>query len=286
MSREGVLLLGGAGFIGSALASRLRQEGVLTYLLGRNHLDEFEGLLPRCRTIVHLASSTTPGASASQPHLELANVELTVRLLQLLQNQSQIHLIFFSSGGTVYGNPKRLPVREDARIAPLSYHGAGKAAQEMFFEAARRHGHAVTILRPSNAYGPGQSLRAGFGLIRTLLEHAYRGTTLEIWGDGEQVRDYIYIDDIVEATVRLIARPTDSDTYNLGSGDGYSIKQVKDAVEAATGKKVGVNYRPARGGDVHRIVLDNRRMRDLLGWQPAVTLEDGIRRTWTWMQQT
>lgn len=281
-----MLLLGAAGFIGSALANRLRQDGVPTYLLGRDHVDQLERLLPRCGTVVHLASSTTPGASASQPHLEVANVELTLQLLLLLQSQLQIHLVFFSSGGTVYGNPERVPVPEDARIAPLSYYGAGKAAQEMFLEAARQRGHAVTVLRPSNAYGPGQSLRAGFGLIRTLLEHAHRGTRLEIWGDGEQVRDYVYIDDIVEATCGLIGRPTDSATYNLGSGKGYSLNQVQAAVEAVTGRKIGVNYRPARNSDVLRIVLDNRRLQDQLGWRPTVTLEEGIHRTWTWMQQT
>ena len=145
----------------------------------------------------------------------------------MLQAQPETHLIFFSSGGTVYGNPQQLPVSEDSPIAPLSNHGAGKAAQESFCQALRAQGHAVTILRPSNAYGPGQTMKRGFGLVRTLLEHARLGTAMEIWGDGENVRDYIYIDDIVEATLRLIDQPQDCGTYNLGSGMGYSINQVK-----------------------------------------------------------
>jgi UDP-glucose 4-epimerase len=219
------------------------------------------------------------------PGLELANLALTLRLLEMLQGQPQIHLIFFSSGGTVYGNPDRLPVTEDAPIAPLSNHGAGKAAQEAFCQAFRAQGRAVTILRPSNAYGPGQTIRRGFGLVRTMIEHARLGTSLEVWGDGENIRDYIYIDDIVEATMRLIRLPQDSGAYNLGSCLGYSINEVRGIVEEVCGKEVRTIYRPARGIDVRSVVLDNSRLFSRLGWKPAVGLADGIARTWNWLQQ-
>ena len=206
MSRESVLLLGGAGFIGSALAKRLEQEDITVHIVGRHDAARLGNILPQCGTVIHLASATTPGSSASHPDLELDNLTLTLRLLELMQNQPDTHLIFFSSGGTVYGNPQRLPVAEDAPIAPLSNHGAGKAAQEAFCQAFRAAGHAVTILRPANAYGPGQTMRGGFGLVRTMLEHARAGTAMEIWGDGENVRDFIYIGDVVEAClVRRVA---------------------------------------------------------------------------------
>lgn len=284
MSREGVLLLGGAGFIGSALARRLQQEKVPVHVVGRHDAQRLEQVLPHCGTVVHLASATTPGSSATQPGLELGNLALTLRLLALLQNQPESHLIFFSSGGTVYGNPDRLPVAEDAPIVPLSNHGAGKAAQEAFCEAFRGRGHAVTILRPSNAYGPGQTVKSGFGLIRTLLEHVRAGTSLEIWGDGENVRDFIYIDDIVEASMRIISLPQDSGTYNLGSGVGYSINQVKRVVEQVCGKKLNTTSQSARGIDVRSVVLDNARLNARLGWQPGVGLTDGVARTWEWLQ--
>lgn len=207
MSREGVLLLGGAGFIGSALARRLEQEKIATHILGRHDTERLENMLPQCGTVVHLASATTPGSSATHPGLELGNLALTLRLLELMQTQPETHLIFFSSGGTVYGNPNRLPVTEDTPLAPLSNHGAGKVSQEAFCQAFRARGHAVTILRPSNAYGPGQTPKSGFGLIRTMLECIRVGTPLEIWGDGENIRDFIYIDDIIEACMRLIDLP-------------------------------------------------------------------------------
>ena len=284
MKRDGVLLLGGAGFIGSALAARLKQEKMRVYVFGRHDGERLEQVLPQCVTVIHLASTTTPGSSATHPSLELANLALTLRLLELLQSQPQTHLIFFSSGGTVYGNPDRLPVTEDAPIAPLSNHGAGKVAQEAFCQALRTQGHAVTILRPSNAYGPGQTRKSGFGLVRTMLEHVRAGTSLEIWGDGENVRDFIYIDDIVEASMRLIKLPRDSGTYNLGSGMGYSINQVRAIVEAVCDKELQTIYRQARGIDVRSVVLDNSRLNARLGWQPTVGLPDGVARTWEWLQ--
>ena len=284
MSRDGILLLGGSGFIGNALANRLKGEAV--HILGRHGAERLEEVLPRCGTVVHLASATTPGSSARHPDMELDNLTLTLRLLELMQDYPETHLIFFSSGGTVYGNHGRLPVTEDAPIAPLSNHGAGKAAQEAFCQAFRARGHAVTILRPSNAYGPGQTMRGGFGLVRTMLEHARAGTVMEIWGDGENMRDFIYIDDVVEACMRFIGLPQDSGTYNLGSGIGHSINQVRHIVERVTGIELKVSHRPARGIDVRAVVLDISRLEARLSWKPEINLEEGIGLTWEWLIQT
>lgn len=286
MKRDSVLLLGGTGFIGSALGERLAKEGIPFQSIGRHDAVRLEQLLPQCNTVVHLASATTPGASAKHPDLELGNITLTLRLLALLQTQPETHLIYFSSGGTVYGNPDRLPVTEDTPIVPLSNYGAGKAAQEAFCQAFRTKGHAVTILRPSNAYGPGQTMRQSFGLIRTMLECACLGTPLEIWGDGGNIRDFIYIEDIVEACTRFIKQPQDSGTYNLGSGIGYTVNQVREIVEAMCDKKLITTYRPGRGTDVHNVVLDIAKLDAHLDWQPGVGLSEGIARTWKWLQQT
>lgn len=283
MSRDGVLLLGGAGFIGSALAKRLMQEETPVHIVGRHDGDRLEHVLPQCGTVIHLASATTPGSSATQPSLELGNIALTLRLLDLLKSHPETHLIFFSSGGTVYGNPDRLPVTEDSPIVPLSNHGAGKASQEAFCQAFRAQGHAVTILRPSNAYGPGQTMRHGFGLIRTMVEHARCGTTLEIWGDGENVRDFIYIDDIVDATVGLIRLPQDSGTYNLGSGVGYSVNQLKSMVEQVTGLGIETLHKPARVLDVRCVVLNSTHLKHRLAWKPSTNLMEGLARTWGWI---
>jgi UDP-glucose 4-epimerase len=285
MKRDGVLLLGGAGFIGRALTGRLAREKMVVHTLGRHQEDQLEHVLPQCGTVVHLACSTTPGASAACASLELGNLTLTLRLLDLLKGQPETHLIFFSSGGTVYGNPQTLPVKEDCSIEPLSNHGASKVSQEAFCGALRARGHAVTILRPSNAYGPGQTVKSGFGLVRTVLEHARLGTEMEIWGDGGSVRDFIYIKDVVEACARLVSLPEDDGTYNLGSGKGHSVNEVLGVVEGVTGRPVKRTYRPARAIDVRSIVLDISRLETRLSWTPQVALEEGVEESWEWLSQ-
>ena len=281
MSRDGVLLLGGAGFIGSALATRLLREGVPVRVVGRDNLQHLPLWLAGCNTVIHLASATTPGSSAAHPAMEQANLDLTRHLVQCLHAHPEIHLIYFSSGGTVYGNPAQLPVDEDAPLAPLSPYGVAKVTQEAMSQELHARGHnAVTILRPSNAYGPGQTIRNEFGLVRTLLDHARLGTTLEVWGDGNNVRDYIYIDDVVDATLRLIRRPANAGIYNLGNGVGHSVNQVKQLVEQVTGLQIDTDYRTARGTDVRAVVLDNTRLCERLGWQPSVDLAIGLEQTW------
>ncbi|MFS2033153.1 NAD-dependent epimerase/dehydratase family protein [Polaromonas sp. CT11-55] len=283
MRRDGVLLLGGAGFIGNALARRLQRDKRPVHILGRQQQAQLEQVLPQCGTVVHLACSTTPGVSASNPNLELGNLTLTLRLLDLLKSRPDTHLIFFSSGGTVYGNPQSLPVTEDSPLAPLSHHGASKASQEFFCGALRARGHAVTILRPSNAYGPGQTVKSGFGLVRTVLEHARLGTEMEIWGDGESVRDFIHVDDVAEACARLVSLPDDSGTYNLGSGKGHSVNEVLRIVESVGRREVKKTYRPARTVDVRNIVLDISRLETRLSWAPRIPLEEGVQGSWEWL---
>jgi UDP-glucose 4-epimerase len=234
--------------------------------------------------VVHLAAETTPGSSARHPSLEAGNLLPTLTLLEVLQDFPDIHLIYFSSGGTLYGNPAALPVAEDAPFAPLSFHGAGKAAQEMYLQAFRAQGQAVTILRPANAYGPGQPLKPGFGLVRTVLEHIRRNTVLEVWGDGTAVRDYVFVDDVAAACVRLIAQPGDNGSYNVGSGMGHSINELILCAGEVCGRELQVVYRPARRSDVAKVVLDISRLR-AAGWQPQVDLTEGFRRTWEWLRR-
>lgn len=302
MSSSNVLLLGGGGFIGQATARRLASNTMDVHILARHHtlpaapaIHTYTGdlsdptildtLLPQCGTVVHLASSTTPGSSASKPSDELDNLRPTLNLLERLHDQKDIHLIFVSSGGTVYGNPPQIPVNEDAPFAPLSYHGAGKMALEGFLQAFRASGNAVTTLRPSNAYGPGQDLRRGFGFVRTVLEHARNGSLLEIWGDGEAVRDFVYVEDVAEAIALAIGNPTDNGTYNVGSGQGHTLNEVLALAQRVTSMEIKTLHKPARGGDVRGVVLDVSRIRTALGWQPHIDLEEGLRRTWEWLRQ-
>lgn len=280
MHGSDVLLVGGYGFIGQALALALQNEHVSVELIGRQDIGELPHALVRCETVVHLASNTTPGSSANNPELEVPNINLTQRIVDLMRPLSRRHLIYFSSGGTVYGNPTQLPVAETATLAPLSPYGRAKVKQEQLCLALGEHAHAVTVLRPSNAYGPGQGARPGFGLVRTLLEHARLGTEMQIWGDGECVRDYIYIDDLVDVTLQLIARRDKAGIYNVGSGLGHSVKHVVDLAEQVTSRPIATKFHPARGTDVQAVVLDGHCLAARMGCRPAVQLQQGMQQTW------
>ena len=245
-----------------------------------------EQVLPQCKTVIHLASSTTPGSSSRQSALEAdKTITPTLRFLDILQDYKNVHIIFVSSGGTLYGNPESNPVNETQPINPLSFHGAGKVASEIFLRTfSTLSGNNITIVRPSNVYGPEQLLRSGFGVIRTMLEHVRRSTVMEIWGDGTSVRDFLYINDMISALISLIDLPDDDNTYNVGSGVGYSLNQLKEIIESVCGKKLSAAYRPSRKTDVKTIVLDSSRLIRRTKWHPMVSLEQGIEMTWKWLK--
>jgi UDP-glucose 4-epimerase len=302
MKKKGILLLGGGGFLGSALARHLGNQNKFVHIItpsepstvtpnaiihqtSMDDEDTLNTILPDCGTIIHLASSTNPGNSARHPALEAKlNITPTLNFLEISQNYKPFHLIFISSGGAIYGNPETVPVDERHRLAPLSYYGAGKMAIETFLRASPPSPEQnITIIRPPNFYGPGQSYQQGFGFIRTMLEHIHRGTTMQIWGDGETVRDFLYIDDMVSALNLLIDMPADNETYNVATGTGLSLNQVKDIVESVCNKKLNVIYRKKRQTDVNSIALDSSRFIKKTGWQPKITFEKGILLTWQWI---
>lgn len=304
MNEEHVLVIGG-GFLGSALARALhRGERRVTLLSpnakpsekpgepivvrGRQEDDQLLTTLLRTHGIViHAAWGTTPSSSAGRPTLEMsAGVAPWVSFLETVKRFPSVRLLFLSSGGTVYGNPEKVPVAEDSPFRPLSCHGAGKAAAELFLsvQALTRPARPV-VLRPSNVYGPGQPLRSGFGVLRHLLQCTLEERSFTLWGDGSQVRDYLYIDDLVDAVVRLTERSDVSGVFNIGSGSGVSLLEVISLVEHVTGRTIRTESHPAREGDVDRIVLDIGRIRHATDWSPAVSLPDGIARTWRWIRE-
>ena len=122
-------------------------------------------------------------------------------------------------------------------------------------------------------------------VIRTMLEHVHRETTMESWGDGETVRDFLYIDDMVSALNLLIDMPADNETYNVASGTGLSLNQVREIVESVCKKKLNVIYRKKRRTDVNIIALDSSRFIKKTGWQPKISFEKGILLTWQWIRR-
>lgn len=305
MSAEtGVLLIGGRGFIGRPLARALADKGHRVHVLSpgcdpgtRDDIQHHRGsqddaralapLLDECDCVIHLASSSTPGSSAREPLEELeANLSPALRLIDRLAHHPPRRLVFVSSGGALYGNVEQLPARETAPVGPISYYAAGKVALEGFFSAfAHAHQVSLAIVRPSNLYGPGQDLRSGFGVIRTLMDRARSGDRFEVWGGLRRTRDYLYIDDAIDALLGLVEHADAGGTFNLGSGIGTATGELITAVENATGHSIDVIERPARKTDVDAIVLDSTRLRDAIGWQPRTPLPLGLEQTWRWLSR-
>ena len=299
---DAILVLGAGGFIGRHLAERLAAGGAdviaatrrpATFALPsiRNAVAAYDDVahfarwIPQCRAVVHAASSSTPGSSAAQPQLD-GNLRTTLAMIEALQDSPSCRVLYFSSGGTLYGD-RTTPATETDALRPRSYHGAGKVAAEQFLHAwaTQYEGH-VTVLRPSNVFGPGQHARAGFGIIPAAFECALHGHPLRVWGDGSGMRDYLYVDDLIA----LCAASLDANTspgmhvYNAASGEAVRLENLIDRIEAITGRSLGRSHEPARRVDVHSIVADASAARAAFGWTPSVALDDGLRRTWLWFQ--
>ncbi|NJL56128.1 NAD-dependent epimerase/dehydratase family protein [bacterium] len=168
---------------------------------------------------------------------------------------------------------------------PLSAYGISKLALEKYIGMyATLYNIEHMILRPSNIYGVGQKLHIGQGIIGVFIDRALRGESLEIWGTGTNLRDYLYVDDLTDAALRLLVYTGDAHVFNVSSGVGRSIIDIIEALRQHM--PLDVIQRPGRGFDVPRNVLDYARLRVATGWQPQTTFDDGLRRTIAWVQST
>lgn len=297
-----IAILGAAGFVGHRLISALQAQGhkiialmrhtqrmpdgVQAHIADFNTPEDFTRVLSHTRLIIHAAAGSTPGSTAGKPLAELdANLRPTLALLEALQQIPHCQLLYLSSGGALYGDTPHHPTQEDTPPHPRSYYGASKAAAEHFIHAAaEQFDLAATLLRPSNLFGPGQSLRQGFGIIPTAFSHAQSGAPLPIWGDGSNVRDYLYLDDFIRLCTQLAARPMPSGvrTFNVASGHSVSLSELIQIIRRVTGTDLLVQYHLNRSVDIARIELDTTQIRQHIGWAPLIGLEEGLRLSWQW----
>lgn len=289
-----ILLLGGSGFIGRNLATALRGAGHDLTLVGRTArsidgaavtalpLTATDAILRliearRIDTVVHLVSTMLPSSTPPQfAHEQQAVIAPTVALASELAPRG-VDLVFVSSGGTVYGALPRERACEDDACAPISLYGEAKRCVEralLDLQAAR--GLRLLIARPSNPYGPHQALDGAQGLVSVLLGRAREGRALDVWGDGSSVRDYIHVADLARALRDLIEHDVRGTIVNIGSGTGHSLIEVVRTVEDVTGRRIALDFKPARAADVPRLVLDIARLR-ALGLDHARPLADGVR---------
>lgn len=297
-----LLVLGGTGFIGGAFVERALADGHLVRVLSRH--------LPGARTngsstmaaeyvcgdlsdvqildrvtadvdiCLHAASTTVP--SSSNNHMERDVTENLIGAIGALRScvRSGVkRVVFISSGGTVYGRAKDLPIAESAPTEPISAHGIVKLAIEKYSALfGELYGLDYRIARVSNAYGPKQRTASGQGVIAAFIEQMLKGQPLVVMGDGTNVRDFIYIDDAVEALLKLCFYNGPHRIFNVGTGVGTSINEVIASIESIF-RKVPVEYRHSRKFDVPSNVLRCELARRELGWSAITSLAVGLRAT-------
>lgn len=301
---ETVIVQGAAGFVGRHLAARLHNSGYEVIALTRSPIDLAAGvelqignfdtpesythLLRQANIFIHAASGSTPGSTAGKPLSEIdTNLRPTLALLEALQQAPHCRLIYLSSGGTLYGDTHDQAADENHPLQTRSYYGAGKAAAEYFIQAAcQQYGLTSIALRPSNLYGPGQGLRRGFGIIPAAFAHLLSGKPLTLWGDGQTVRDYLYIDDFINLCCQLIRQPLPMGaiSFNVASGQSVSLLQLTEKIQQITGKKLSVIHDMSRSVDIEKIELNADRIRQQFNWQAETKLEQGLEKTWLWWQ--
>ncbi|WP_040394464.1 NAD-dependent epimerase/dehydratase family protein [Centipeda periodontii] len=291
------LIVGGTGFLGKNLVRGLLKENheVVVYARDYNKLHEvkcyfekvevicgdfsketdFESALNGVDCVFFLISATGP----ANKNLELdfaQNVMPSFALFDCCARKG-IKLVFFSSGGTVYGEPQYLPIDEMHPTNPICAYGMSKMILERTLEYYRvMYGLDYLVLRISNPYGLGQEPARRQGVIAVFLAHVLTEKEIEIWGNGETVRDYIFVDDLVEVCVKMMSYQGDERIFNIGSGKGVTLNEILTVIRMLTRKEIHVIYKEKRMQDVKSNILDISKIKCEMDWYPATSLYDGI----------
>jgi UDP-glucose 4-epimerase len=298
----GVLVVGG-GFLGSHIVAGLAAAGARVTVLTRTRPEgaaasriagartvvadaadpaAVERALENVDHVVWCAGGLLPADSNLDPIADVREaLPPLLTTLEALRRRPGVGLMFMSSGGTVYGNPTILPVPESHPTSPLTSHGVTKVAAEQYLGLYQDvYGVPVLILRCGNVYGEGQRGDRSQGVVAAGLRGAQIGRPFPVFGDGSSERDYLYIGDVVDVVCEVLGRADVPRVVNVGSGQGATVAEVVAAIESVTGSTMTVDPRPARPGDVSRIVLDTSLLQSLAPFDP-LPLHDGIALTWT-----
>ena len=295
-----VLVTGGAGFIGSHVTRGLLDAGHEVTVLdnlsnGRQEMipvaaafvhgdlkdeDNLVEWLQGHDVVIHLAAFVPVPMSVSQPvAFAENNVVNTVRLLEAMR-VAGVRRLIFSSSATVYGNPTELPISEDQPLAsPSNPYGASKAAAEGFIAVYHRlHGFDATILRYFNPYGPNELCEPETHLIPNVIRAGLERRPIPVYWGGDQVRDYIYVEDLAQAHVAVLGLDG-LNYFNVGTEAGVRVNEILAIVTDLLGHPLQINDLGERSGDVAAIYASAARLRQATGWHAEVSLEDGLRRT-------
>jgi UDP-glucose 4-epimerase len=239
--------------------------------------------------VYHLAWTTIPQTSNADMGADIQdNLWTSIKLLEACAAAKVKKVIFMSSGGTVYGIPREIPLSEEHPCNPLCSYGITKLGVEKYLEVFRNTcGLEYVVLRGANPFGEGQNTSRPLGAVGVFLHRLLQNQAIDIWGDGRVVRDFFYVKDLAQALYRSMRyQPPDKGVriFNVGSGCGLSLVELLENIAEITGKTPRLRFRPPRGIDVPANILDTRRIVAMLGWKPQVGLKEGLKRTWEWMK--
>lgn len=299
-----VLITGGAGFIGSQIADAHLARGDEVVVVDSLAGGRREFVSPNARfyetdirdpsmaeifarerpqVVNHHAAQVSVSASVRDPGSDAdINVIGTLRIAALAVEHGVEFLIFASTGGALYGEPERLPADETTPIRPLSPYGCAKAAAETYVHLYRRlRGLRACILRYANVYGPRQDPHGEAGVVAIFARALLDGKAATIHDDGEQTRDFVFVDDVVQANLLAADRRAEG-AVNIGTGQGTSVNTIYRTLARLASASAAAVYGPPRPGDVRHITLAAGAARTLLGWAPATSIDAGLATTVGW----
>ena len=302
LSRLGqVSVVGGAGFIGLNLCRHLASSGAQVVAIDPNPLrpEAIGGVTIRHETLLthqavagssvvfHVAGSTEPASSNIHLREDMAGtVGLTLDVLDVAKSAGVPQVVHVSSGGTVYGPRVATPTPETAATDPVCAYGISKLAAEGHLHLAERlHGIRAFNLRVANPYGPWQDPRRGQGAVNAFLHRALIDQPIELWGDGDIIRDFLHVNDVITALCMVPLYEGDERVFNIGSGCGVSIAQLIKDIEHLMQRPVRINRRPGRDVDVPCSILDINLARREFGWRPLIQWQEGLEDAMAWMKQ-
>jgi UDP-glucose 4-epimerase len=231
--------------------------------------------------VFHLAAQIDVRHSVADPQFDASvNVIGTVRLAEAARLTGVRKVVHTSSGGSIYGTPPSYPTSEDVPTDPASPYAAGKVAGEIYLNTFRHlYGLECSHIAPANVYGPRQDPHGEAGVVAIFAQALLSGKPTKVFGDGSHTRDYVFVDDVVDAFIRASGPAGGGQRFNVGTGVETSDRQLHSAVAAAVGAPDDPEFHPPRLGDLERSCLDIGLAERVLGWRPYVPLTDGVRRT-------
>jgi len=298
---KNILILGGTGFIGKNIiefyiddvevnlillvrnennldARFLNSERIIVKIGSISDIDLIKNIVFDCsvNVIIHLVSNLIASSSDEEFLEGMGNVVVpTFRLIDFI-SEKEIKLLFFSSGGTIYGNSNSI-INENTILNPINNYGFSKLLIENYINFKRNNGQLnCIVIRPSNVYGSFQSFIGNQGFISVAIHKIYNDQPIEIWGDGNTIRDYIHANDLVEVVQKLLCHSVANTTLNLSTGIGKSLLEIIEIIEKYLDKKGIIHFNNKRNVDANTVILDNSKLRATIQ-QEFISVEEGIK---------